>query len=110
MRWRRICVDVAADGQVLNGSIEEYTQIGGTSGPRAIKVISPSFSWERPLDHFRTLLADPWDEPELPFPPQGWVVDGPSPSLDDLRLGRSVTLIDVTPLSGEGEDLPPDTF
>lgn len=110
VRWRRLCVDVAADGQVLNGSIEEYAQIGGTRGFYALRVISPGRSWETPPAHFLALLAEPWDEPELPFPPKGWVLDGEAQGLDDLRRGWEPQEEAVTLLTGGGEEDEPLEF
>lgn len=104
MRWRRICVDVAADGQVLSGSIEEYPSIGGTGGFTALRVIAPSFAWVEPVGHFHALLAESWDEPELPFPPKGWIEDSGAPTLERARRQRPATKGAVTSLSGDGPE------
>jgi hypothetical protein len=110
VKWRRLCIDVAEDGRLLNGSIEEYASIGGTGGFDQVTVIAPSFRWERPMDHFRTLLAEPWSEPALPFPEKGWVVDGPAPSLTAWRSTYRPDFIDVPLLSGDEPELADDTF
>jgi hypothetical protein len=105
-----LCVDVAADGQVLNGSIEEYAQIGGNGGYYALRVIAPRAASTYPETHFLALLAEPWDEPELPFPPKGWIVDHLPGELEDVRRGSSLHEEAVTPLSGGGEEDQPLEF
>lgn len=75
MRWKRLCVDVAADGTCRGGSIEWHPDDGELQDPDAILVMAyhPDAT---PEQMFLLVLAEPWYEPELPFPSHGSIIDG----------------------------------
>lgn len=74
MRWKRLCVDVAADGTCRGGSIEWHPDDGEMADPEAILVMAyhPDAS---PEDMWLLVLAEPWYQPELPFPSTGSIYD-----------------------------------
>ena len=74
MRWRRVCVDVAEDGEVWSGSIEWHPDITEDRGPEAITVF-PIVADASPEQMFAVVLAEPWYQEALPFPEQGWIVE-----------------------------------
>lgn len=71
MRWKRVCVDIAGDGEVLSGSVEWHPDVGADKGPDAITVM-PYMPDATPEQMFVAVLAMPWYQPELPFPQSGW--------------------------------------
>jgi len=71
--WRRLCVDVDSDGQVLGTSFEEFTSIGPNLRPCRITVLAGVHPDTSPHAALDLLLAEPWHQPELPFPSKGWL-------------------------------------
>lgn len=66
MRWRRLCVDVDDDGQVIGGSIEHYrdTQLD----PNCTVVFARQVWFGRsPIELVVAELDLGWPQPELPF-------------------------------------------
>ena len=91
MRWRRLCVDLDADGEVLSSSIEWHPDITEEKGPEAITV-RHFVVGKYPQEVFLALLAEPWYQPALPFPEAGRIiVDAPSAMRGevDFRLGKT---------------------
>lgn len=71
MRWRRLCVDMAEDGECISGSVEWHPDTTEDLGPEAITVL-PYMPGATPERVFVAVLAVPWYQPALPFPPSGW--------------------------------------
>lgn len=85
MRWRRVCVDIAADGEVRGGSVEWHPDTNDDVGPEAITVM-PYMPDHTPEQMFVAVLALPWYQPELPFQQHGWTHLGPIQGFRGDRL------------------------
>jgi hypothetical protein len=78
-------VDVTEDGTVLQGSIEEYSDRHDPGDYYQLTVMPALEPGGHAWAKLSQLLAEPWSEPELPFPPRGWQED-----IDRDRFGIAV--------------------
>lgn len=78
-------MDITEDGTVLQGSIEEYSDRHDPGDYYQLTVLPALDEGTHAWSKLSQLLAEPWTEPELPFPPRGWQED-----IDANRFGLAV--------------------
>ena len=81
-------MDVAEDGEVWAGSIEWRTDRDDPGQPFTLTVLPLMEPGTTPHQMLDALLAEPWEQESLPFPPQGWVIDAVSYDSAPRRYDR----------------------